>query len=203
MAKLIYPLNNADFLVWLINFINIATGNKAALGLSDAELLDLTNMQAALETLVNENQAKHEAAQAATVALKGKRLEVNQLVGYYNKIFKANPAIAASLVESLGLNANDGSLTSTVPVEPTDLVVEGRSNGINYLKFNRNGNKSTVNFIVEAKVGDAAAYSFVTVTRKQRLEHKNQTPGVRVFYRVKAVHGDLESAYSNEAVIYN
>jgi len=203
MAKLIYPLNNADFLVWLVNFINIATANKAALDLSNDDLTELTGLQTSLEEKVNDNQAKHEAAQAATVAMQEERDEVNRKVSYYNKIFKADSGISNSLIESLGLNANTDGFTPTIPVEPTDLVAEGRSNGINYLKFNRNGNKSAVNFIIEAKIGDSADYVFVAVTTKTRFEHKNQTPGVRVFYRVKAVRGDLESAYSNEAVIYN
>jgi hypothetical protein len=58
-------------------------------------------------------------------------------------------------------------------------------------------------YIIEAKIGNSAEYMFVKALTKARFEHKNQTPGVRAFYRVKAIRGDLESAYSNEAVVYN
>ena len=125
------------------------------------------------------------------------------LIGSVNIIVKSDKTIPDSLIESLGLDADDDSLTSIVPVQPADLVVEGRSNGINYLKWASGGNKPRTIYIVEAKIGDATSYVFAKSTTKTRFEHKNQTPGVRVFYRVKAVHGDLESASSNEAVVYN
>src|SRR4051812_44890562 len=60
MAYTVYPLNNADFLVWLINFIAIATANKTALDLSDTQIGELTDLQTFLETKINNNQAKHE-----------------------------------------------------------------------------------------------------------------------------------------------
>ena len=107
------------------------------------------------------------------------------------------------MIEELGFDPDDDTPTTIVAIAPSDLVVEGRSNGSNYIKFKRNGNKPVVNFILEMKIGDETQYKFVKVLSKTRFEHKNQTPGVRAFYRVKAVHGDSESTYSNEAVVYN
>jgi hypothetical protein len=198
-----YPSGNAEFLVWLDNFINVATTNKAALGITAEQITELTTMRDNLTTKVNDKAAKVEAAKAATTAAGSARRAVNEKVGFYNKILKVNKTIDASLLAALGLNVEADGVGSIVPVAPTDLVVEGRSNGINYLRFKRAGNKSGVNFIVEAKIGGAAQFDFVAVIKKTRFEHKNQTPGVRAVYRVKAVHGDAESTYSNDAVVYN
>ncbi len=203
MAQSFYPTNTGEFIAWLDNFITVAQANLVELNLTADDITALENLRNSLTTKLNAKVAKREASVAATTDLKITEKQGRGLVGGYNLLFKSNKNVSATLLESLGLNANDGNLTPISVVQPTDLVVEGRSNGINYLKFNRNGNNPAVNFIIEAKVGEETEYHFIKVQSRTRFQHKNQTPGVRVFYRVKAVHGDLESAYSNEAVIYN
>lgn len=203
MAKTFYPANNAEFLIWLLNFITVATTNKVKLGLSDPQIAALETLRAGFSDQLNEQQAKKEASVAATTLVKDSRKNLNSEIGSLNAIFKANKEIAADLIEALGLSANGDSAVSSVPVAPVDLVVTGSSNGTNSLKWAGGGNKQRTTYIVEAKIGDAANYVFVAVSTKLRYQHKNQTPGVRVFYRVKAVNGDQESAYSNSAVIYN
>lgn len=198
-----YPSGNADFLVWLENFINVAEANKSELNLTGDQITELKTLRDNLTQKVNDKAAKQEAARASVTAMNESRRTTNQKIGVHNKIFKADKTLNAALLESLGLTVNGDNSSSIVPVAPTDLFVEGRSNGINYLRFKRGGNKTAVNFIIEAKIGAAAQFNFVTVTKRTRFEHKNQTPGVRAVYRVKAVHGDLESTYSNDAIVYN
>lgn len=203
MAKTYYPNNNAEFLIWLANFIAVATVKKDVLGLSDDQIAELSALRTRFDTQLNDQQAKKEAAVAATTLVGDTRKNLNEEIGSMNAVFKANKNIPADVIEALGLSATGDSGSSHAPVAPVDLVVTGSSNGTNTLKFGASGNKNRTNYIIEAKIGDAADYTFVAVTTKTRFEHKNQAPGVRVFYRVKAVRGDLESAYSNEAVIYN
>jgi hypothetical protein len=203
MASNYYPSGNAEFLVWLDNFINVATTSKTALGITTEQLAELTTMRDNLAAKVSDKAAKIEAARAATTGTSAVRRGVNEKVGFYNKILKVNKTIDPALLTALGLSLNGEGGTPVTPFALTDLVVEGRSNGINYLRFKRGGNKSSVNFIVEAKIGAATEFGFLSVTKKTRFEHKNQTPGVRAVYRVKAVRGDSESTYSNDAVVYN
>lgn len=188
---------------FLGNFISVADANKAELNITTATITSLNDVKTLLDTKIANRQTKQEEAVAATSEMNQTAKNAVDLVSLVNNGIKSNKAIPESLIELLGLDANDNSLTPIVPVAPTDLVAEGRSNGINYLRWKSGGNKPRTTYIVEAKIGDAPNYVFVTVSTKLRFEHKNQTPGVRVFYRVKAVHGDLESPFSNEAVIYN
>jgi len=203
MAQSFYPDNAGEFIAWLENFIQVAQANMAELGLVADDITELENLRSDLTEKLNAKVAKREASVAATTDFNLTHKSAKEKVGGFNQFFKSKKNVTSVLLEALGLNANDANLTPIVPVAPSDLVVEGRSNGINYLKFNRNGNKSTVNFVIESKTGDETAYKFVTVTKKTRFQHKNQTPGVRVFYRVKAVNGDFETEFSNEAVVYN
>lgn len=203
MSKKYYQLKPAELLVFLNNFNGITVEKQSELGISAAQLDELQHFKTMLENKVNDRQATREAAAAAKIELKDVVRNVTERIGSLNKGFKSNKTIPDSLIELLGLEANDNSLTTITPVAPTDLVVEGRSNGINYLRWKGGGNRSRTTYILEVKTAGSAEYKFVKALTKMRFEHKDQPPGVRAFYRVKAIHSDLESSYSNEAVVYN
>ncbi|HQU84141.1 MAG TPA: fibronectin type III domain-containing protein [Pyrinomonadaceae bacterium] len=203
MSKKYYKMNPAELLVFLTNFIAVADDKQTELGLTTADITLLQGFKSKLETKINNRQSTKETATSAKTELDETQKEVNDLIGSHNNGFKSDKTIPDSLIELLGLDADSNNLTPIVPVAPTDLVVMGSSNGVNSLKWKSGGNKPRTTYIVEAKIGAATEYVFVKATSKTRFEHKNQTPGVKVLYRVKAVHGDLESDFSNEAVVYN
>ena len=196
-------MNPAELLVFLTNFIAVADDKQTELGLTAFQITQLQGIKTALETKINNRQSTKEAATAALTELNLETKNVNDLIGSLNIGFKADKSISDALLELLGLDADSNNLTPIVPVAPADLVVTGSSNGINSIKWKSGGNKSRTTYIIEAKIGAATDYVFVKATSKTRFEHSNQTPGVKVLYRVKAVHGDLESSFSNEAVVYN
>lgn len=196
-------MNPAELSVFMTNLNAMAEAKKAELGISNALLLDLTEGKTDLDVGIDERQATKEAASAAVTGLKQKYKKALAAIAALNQTLKGNKDAPAELIEMLGLDVDDNSLTPIIPVAPADLVVTGTSNGINLLKWKSGGNKQRTTYIVEAKIGAATEYIFIKATSKTRFEHKNQTPGVKVLYRVKAVHGDLESSYSNEAVVYN
>ena len=196
-------MNPAELLVFLTNFNGIADDKQTELGVSAAQLTELQNIRSLLEEKVINRQSTLEAAAAANIELREIVKDVNERIGSLNTGFKSKREIPDALIELLGLDADDNALTPVTPVTPTDLVVEGRSNGINYVRWRGGGNRSRTTYILEAKTAASAEYMFVKALTKVRFEHKNQPPGVRVFYRVKAIHRDLESPYSNEAVVYN
>lgn len=131
MAQSFYPTNTGEFIAWLDNFITVAQANLVELNLTADDITALENLRNSLTTKLNAKVAKREASVAATTDLKITEKQGRGLVGGYNLLFKSNKNVSATLLESLGLNANDGNLTPISVVQPTDLVVEGRSNGIN------------------------------------------------------------------------
>lgn len=203
MAKKYYNMTPIELSVFMTNLNAMAEAKKAELGISNALLSDLTEGKSDLDVGIDERQATKEAASAAVTALKQKYKRALAAIAALNKTLKGNKDAPAELIEMLGLDVENGNLTAIIPVAPADLVVTGSSNGVNSLKWKSGGNKPRTTYIVEAKIGAAVDYVFVKATSKTRFEHKNQTPGVKVLYRVKAVHGDLESGFSNEAVVYN
>ncbi len=203
MPKKYYQMTPLELSVFLKNLNTIAEANKTTLSISDPTITGLTGISTGLDEKIEERQTTKEAASAAVTALKQKYKEALTAIGLLNTTLKGNKDAPAELIEMMGLDAEDGIATTIIPLAPLDLVVTGSSNGINYVKWKSGGNKPRTTYILEAKIGDATEYVFIKTTTKVRFEHKNQTPGVKVLYRIKAVHGDLESAFSNEAVVYN
>ena len=89
------------------------------------------------------------------------------------------------------------------PQAPTELSAKGYSNGVNILGFKGNNRPNTVRYLIEAKVGDAADYAIIGVSKAQKFKHENVTPGVPCQYRVRAqaARGPA-SECSNEAAVY-
>jgi len=202
MLKNIYKMTDSEFSFWLENFQTEMEANKAALGITDEVIAEVLGLKTGFNTALTEKQATDELKQSKTAVLRDKRKITNKKVASLSKIFKANEDVPASLIELLGLDANDGNLTLSTPQQPTELTVEGFSNGINQLKWNRNGNKPNTVYIIEGRIESEPNFSFAGTTTKRKFADKNQTPGIRKFYRVRAMRHDQESTNSNEAVVY-
>jgi hypothetical protein len=103
----------------------------------------------------------------------------------------------------IGFDPPDNTRSVVVPQTPTDLTANGYANGENRLKWVTHNNPGSVNFMVEAKVGDTDPYIFVGTTRAQRWTHKPVVPGQFYQYRVRAqsARGEV-SGWSNEVVVY-
>ncbi len=202
MISNLYRMSDAEFSVWLENFNTVIEANKVELNVSNDQVLEMLGLQTGHNTALTEKQSADELKQSKTANLRQKRRDAMKKVAFYNKIFKADENIPTSLIELAGFDANDGIPTSSTPQQPINLVANGFSNGNNELKWNKNGNKPNTVYIIEGRLESEANFSFVGTTTKQKFAHKNQTPGARMFYRVKAQRHDQESTFSNTAVVY-
>lgn len=202
MAKKIYPANDAEFAVWLANLLNKAKINKTILRLTNEQLdaletkLDSFNANLALK------QQKKEESTAQTTIVGNERKDLNKEVGLLNNGFKGIDGLPPNILEELGLSVNEASFGTSQPSAPLDLVVMGTSDGINSLKWNRNGNRQGTTFLIEARLGDSENWTIIDAVTGSTYKHKNQKPGVKAQYRVKAKRGELESGYTNTAVVY-
>jgi hypothetical protein len=202
MANKIYPSNDAEFAVWLANFVNKATTYKTELKLNPAQITALETKLTAFNSNLALKQQKKEESVAQTALVSNARADLNKDVGLLNTGFKGIDGLASNILEEMGLNPNESSFGGSTPSAPADLVATGTSDGTNSLKFSRGGNRQGTTFIIEAKIGDATAWTMIDAVTGSNYKHKNQTPGVKVQYRVKAKRGDLESGFSNTAVVY-
>jgi hypothetical protein len=202
MAKSFYPANDAEFAVWFANLLNKSTGNKTILKLTAERLTALdAKLNAFNENLALKQQKKDEAT-AQTTLVRNLRKDLNREAGLLNTGFKGIEDLPPNVLEELGLKVGEGSVGTTPPAAPADLVVTGTSDGVNSLKWNRSGNRQGTMFIIEGRIGDSKIWTIIDAVTGSSYKHKNQTPGVTAQYRVKAKRGELESGYTNPAVVY-
>ncbi len=202
MASKIYPSNDAEFAVWLANFINKAEAYKSQLNLSGAQITALQTKLAQFNTDIALKQQKKEESVAQTALVANERKGLNKDIGLLNNAFKAIDGLASNILEEIGLNVNETNFGNVMPSAPSDLVATGTSDGTNSLKWSKNGNRQGTLFIIEAKIGDSTNWVMIDAVTSSAYKHKNQTPGVKIQYRIKAKRGEFESGYTNTAVVY-
>jgi hypothetical protein len=178
-----------------------AKDDPAEFGLTAAIIDIVKDKRDGMGTRIADQTAKKAAAKASTTALKTFRKGSDDAVSDVKIAMRAAKVPADKFVQ-LGFDADDLTPSAIAVSPPSDLVVQGFSNGTNELKFNRNGNKQGTVFIIEAKIGSATEFAIVGTTQKQTFRHTGQKPGVKTVYRVRAQRGDDLSEPSNEAVVY-
>lgn len=202
MANTFYPVNDAEFAVWLANLVNKAAFYSHELNLTNEQIGSLQNKLAAFNSNIAVKQQKKEESIAQTALVMLERKDLNKEIGLLNNGFKAIGNLAPNILEEIGLNINDHNFTTSPPSAPTDLVVTGTSDGTNHLKWKRNASRNRVTYIIEAKIGISPDWVMVDAVTSSRYEHRNQTPGVKAQYRVRAKRAEFESGCSNTAVVY-
>lgn len=193
--------SNSAFKVVLDEFITKTNGKAANYGLTQSLIDQIIAGNDTFGDDINNQALKKAEAKASTTKLNGTRETLDELYAKAKRTAKDSGVSADKLAE-INFEADDTGKSAVVPQTPLDLLVEGFSNGKNSLKWNRNGNKPGTIFIVEAKTGDETKFSIVGTTTKSNFDHKDQKPGVKQVYRVRAQRGDDFSDYSNEAVVY-
>jgi len=195
-------LSNSEFLNLLNQLATKADGNAADFGLTQDIVDEAKARRIGLQTKVNDQTAKKSAAKASTSVVNQTRKGDDEFLSDVKAMMRLAKVSPDKFIEA-GFDEDDSIVSIIVLQTPTDLVVSGASDGINKLKFNRNGNKPKTVFLVEAKIGNATDFVIIGTSMKQTFEHKNQKPGVKVVYRIRAQRGDDYSDYSNTVTVYD
>ncbi len=196
------PSSDLDYQAWLLNFVTVANANLAALGLVAADMTPVTTAKTPFDAAIPDVVTKQKAlSQAVQNKLAVRKTSVTSVRAVVRKL-QANPAVTNALKAQLGITVKDTNPSPSAPVPPTDLVAHGLDSGTNMLTWKRNGNKSSVQFVIEAKIGTATDWTLVDVTTVTKYAHTNQKPGVKAIYRVRARRSTSISNPSNEAVVY-
>ena len=194
-------LSNSSFRDLLNGIYTTGNGHAEEFGLTD-ELIDEAKARGGvIDSKITKQVTTKAASKAATTDLNLQRKSDNEFVSSLKIAMRAAKVPADKFV-AMGFDADDLTSSAIVVQSPVDLSVKGFSNGINALKFNRNGNKHGTIFLIEAKIGAATDWTIVGTTTKAGYEHKGQKPGVKVLYRIRAQRGEEVSEPSNEAVVY-
>lgn len=195
-------LSHSAFYFVLEEFFTKTDGNAATYGLTQGLVDDIKVMKNDLKADLDDQTLKQAASKAATTKTNGTRKTTDDLYAKAKRDAK-NSGTAADKLAEIGFAPDDLTPTPIGVIAPIELSVVGFSNGKNSLVFNRNGNKPGTIYNAEAKIGTATSFVIIGFTKSRTFDHKNQTPGVKVVYRLRAQRGEVFSDYSNEAVVYN
>lgn len=90
----------------------------------------------------------------------------------------------------------------TTPLAPSELLATPSADGINRLTWKRGDDVDSTLYDIEAQTGNSPDFALVYTTGARRFDHKNQTPGVKITYRVSARRRGISSGFSNLAQVY-
>ena len=196
------PKPDAEFQLWLANFVTVAGANTAALGLLPADITALSGAQSTFGGNLGQMKAMQASAKSAVANKDTSRKTVNNQVRSIVRRIQSNPAVTVALKNQLVINPRNTPKTHTSPAQPTSLLASPDTSGVNSLAWNRNGNKPTTTFVIEAMLGASTTFEQIGTTTKTKFDHTGQTPGVKVTYRVTAERADMSSLPSQSVTVY-
>lgn len=196
------PANDLALQAWLNNFKTVADANAAALGLSTAELGLLDADVPAFVTSLSTLETRKRALESAVIAKDTQRIATVAVVRGLVKRIQANAAVPDTLKRSLGISVPSSVRTKTAPTTPADVMVQPYASGLNLLRWNKNGNKPTTQYMVECKPAVGGAWQFVGQTTATKFPHTGQTPGQAQMYRAIAQRSGMTSAPSEAVMVY-
>lgn len=197
-----YNIPKSNFGAWMANFQTVAAANATALGLDTAELLEISTAKSQYEAAFANQESARAAAKGATALCDQEWGDALATVSKFNAMIQAIPGISPELLGELGLNVPGGG--GSIPVfSPTNLSALGCSNGVNTLKWDRNGNESGGTYVIEAAYDGTNTWQIVDTSTRTKFDHTNQEPGRFVRYRVYAQRGQSKSNPSGTASVYD
>ncbi len=193
------PTKDANLAVWLKNYVDACTELQDELGLSPARLQELQDEVTQYEIALDQYTTQIFAARGATATKNLKREQIVRRVRAYTREFKAKPDLSPGDLGLLGVvKTQTGQPLQMV----TNLIIVPSAEGTNLIRWDRNGNSQTTNFIIECSAGGPTDYRVVASTTKTRFKHVNQIPGRPLWYRVLATRAGKTTPPCSAVSVY-
>ena len=120
-------MSATEIIAFLSNFITVAgtAGNEELLGYTAADITGLTNEKTALQTALNDQKNKQEAAKAATTTLNTALKAARADMSTRNRNIQGNARVTNALKTALGLNVKAPKPVQRDPVPPEKIDRDG------------------------------------------------------------------------------
>lgn len=185
--------------MWLTNFKAVALANDEVLELNADEVLALNSGTTGYSTSLTALEAAKKAQNSATTEKNASKAEITALVRSLSRKFKGNANVSETLLRALGILSTS---TAGPVVTVTGVDVQACDDGVNTVKFDRNGNSPATTFIIEFKTPSGSDWLFGDAITKTTWNHEGQTPGQQVWYRITSARAGQRSAPSVPVAAY-
>jgi hypothetical protein len=196
------PNKDSALSKWLDDFTGSLANYQSTLGITTAQMLQINQDKTTFQTALADVSAAKNTLKTNVTGKRTARQKAEDDVRALAKLIQGNPNATPTIKSALGLNPGNTPREHTLPVTPTVVTATAASNGVNTLRWHRNGNKPTTVFIVEAQIGDSTAWVQAGSTLKTTLALPGNVPGQRVNYRVIASRNERTSAPSETITVY-
>ena len=196
------PKKELEYQTWLGNFITVTNANLVALGLTTTDIGPLSTEKTTFDAAITSAetlQAQSKAAIEKKVMFhKSTESKARALV----KRIQAKADVTADLKRQLQITIpGDVPAPPVKPNAPSDLTVSIAGTGAYELKWKKNNTSAVIMYSVEAKIGAATGFISVFTTTKASYIHSGNTPGVKIVYQIRAIHGEVYSEPSNHVIV--
>jgi hypothetical protein len=194
------PSSDPAYKTWLSNFAAKCELYETEIGLSAQQILQIQSQAA-------EFSASYDTVEAMKLELKGEiagkdesRRTSTSNARTLAKQIKGTPGVTPQILGALGIVSS----STNGPVVPvTDLTVQGCSDGVNMLKWKRNGNAQGTMFLIESRLEGSSSWNLVSAVSKTSFNDIDQIPGQTQYYRIKSVRAGVTSSPCDPAVVYS
>lgn len=175
---------------------------QAQIPLTAAQMTAFGTQVTAFSAAVDDWLAAKLAYEAAIEARKTAQIAMTSKARTYGDLVQASVSITNAQRAEIGVPIHDATPSPVIAQTVTDLVATPNAAGFVKLKFNRNGNKPTVQFNIEGKT-EGGDWTLIAVSGRVNNTLSGFAPGVPYSFRVIAVSASSQAQPSNVAVIYS
>jgi hypothetical protein len=187
---------------WLENFASVVSTHVQELGLTTQQVTDIGNDSTLITTSLRDIASLRDTLggkiETKDNDIKATKARIRKIVTQ----IQGNPNVTVILKRQLRLNTHETPRTNTPPVTPLGLQAEPFINGTNLLTWKAGDNKPNTRYVIEYRVGNTGAYSYLANTTATKYSHTGQTLGVLVWYRVRAERRKLASDWTEGESVY-
>jgi hypothetical protein len=193
------PSNDAAYEIWLTNFAAKCEVYESLANFNVEQLNAINAQNAAFATAMTNIEAAKHALRTAAEAKEDARRSSTSLARKFAKQVKGAENVTNTILADFGILAS-ASVGPVVPV--INLNITGCDDGVNSLKWDRNGNANGTMFLIENSFDGQTGWELVDVTTKVTYSHTDQVPGQRQFYRIKSKRANTTSPACPPKVVY-
>ncbi len=194
------------YMVSVVNALNApaadASGNVVKFGVPKADITAVVNLVAPFTAALNDVDAKKVAQQNSVTAKDTARTALETKLRALVARIQVAPAVTDASKTEAHLPLRDKTRSFSAPVAPQTLKGTPFSNGVNRLEWLAGGNQAGVQYVIEQKLLTSPDWFVVDAVTARKYDHKQQTVGNQVSYRVRARRGAVTSDPSNVVVVY-
>jgi hypothetical protein len=192
------PDTETQLVAWMTNFRTVALANQGALNIEPGDNQTITDDTTGFTASMTAMDAAKNAFRGSVSTKNSKKSTAVAMARAYAKRFKSIPGVDPGLLEELGI-VGGGARGPVVPV--TGLTVNGCSDGVNQLKWNRSTNSPGTVFIIESRLS-TGNWEVIAVVSKTSFDHVDQPVGEEQWYRIKANRSGQTSPACPAVAVY-